>query len=186
MIGLIVGIGLYKVMPPAYQSTTTILLKDGPNEDPQVQITSDAALAQSNQVAEDVIHQLGLNQTVASFLTSYSVTQVADEVLSITASAPTSAGAAARADAVAAVFLKVRAQYAQVQEQQNEAGLNQQVAQLQGEVTRQASRFSRPPVPIRLPPRPQSRTFRTRRRRCRTRSPRRSPTCVGTIVTTGP
>ncbi len=60
-----------------------------------MQITSDAALAQSNQVAEDVIHQLGLNQTVASFLTSYSVTQVADEVLSITASAPTSAGAAA-------------------------------------------------------------------------------------------
>ena len=134
VIGLIVGIGLYKVMPPAYQSTTTILLKDGPNEDPQVQITSDAALAQSNAVAEDVIHQLGLNQTVASFLTSYSVTQVANEVLSITASAPTSAGAVARADAVAAAFLKVRAQYAQIQEQQNEAGLNQQVTQLQGEV----------------------------------------------------
>lgn len=135
VIGLIVGIGLYKVMPPAYQSTTTILLKDGPNEDPQVQITSDAALAQSNAVAGDVIHQLGLNQTVASFLTSYSVTQVANEVLSITASAPTSAGAAARAGAVAAAFLKVRAQYAQVQEQQAEAGLNQQVTQLQGEVT---------------------------------------------------
>jgi len=122
VIGLIVGIGLYKVMPPAYQSTTTILLKDGPNEDPQVQITSDAALAQSNQVAEDVIHQLGLNQTVASFLTSYSVTQVANEVLSITASAPTSVGAVARADAVAAAFLKVRAQYAQVQEQQAVVG----------------------------------------------------------------
>jgi capsular polysaccharide biosynthesis protein len=135
VVGLIVGIGLYKVMPPAYQSKTTILLKDGPNEDPQTQISSDAALAQSNQVAVDVIHQLGLNQTVASFLTSYSVTQVANQVLTITASAPTSAGAVARADAVAAAFLKVRAQYAQVQEQQTEAGLNQQITQVQGELT---------------------------------------------------
>jgi capsular polysaccharide biosynthesis protein len=135
VIGLIVGIGLYKVMPPAYQSTATILLKDGPNEDPEVQISSDAALAQSNGVAEDVIHQLGLNQSVASFLTSYSVTQVANEVLSITASAPTSAGAAARANAVAAAFLKIRAQYAQIQEQQTEAGLNQQVTQVENELT---------------------------------------------------
>jgi capsular polysaccharide biosynthesis protein len=134
IVGLIVGIGLYKVMPPAYQSTTTILLKDGPNEDPEVQISSDAALAQSNQVGEDVVRQLGLQQSVASFLTSYSVTQVANEVLSITASAPTSAGAVARADAIAAAFLKVRAQYAQIQETQTEEGLNQQVTQVQNEL----------------------------------------------------
>jgi capsular polysaccharide biosynthesis protein len=135
VVGLIVGGALYHLMPPAYKTTTTILLKDGPNEDPQVQITSDAALARSNQVAEDVIHQLGLNQTVASFLTSYSVAQVADQVLSVTASAPTSAGAVTRADAVAAAFLKVRAHYAQIQEQQLEVGLAQQVKQAQDNLT---------------------------------------------------
>jgi capsular polysaccharide biosynthesis protein len=135
VIGVIVGAAVYKVMPPAYQSTATILLKDGPNEDPQVQIASDAALAQSNQVAQDAVDQLGLKQTVASFLASYSVMQVADQVLSITAQAPTSADAVTRADAVAAAFLKVRAQYAQVQEQQAEAGLNQQVTQVQDELT---------------------------------------------------
>jgi capsular polysaccharide biosynthesis protein len=135
VVGLIVGAALYHLTPPAYKTTTTILLKDGPNEDPQVQITSDAALAQSNQVAEDVIHQLGLKQTVASVLTSYSVAQVADQVLSITASAPTSADAVARANAVAAAFLKVRAQYAQIQEQQLETGLQQQIKQAQANLT---------------------------------------------------
>lgn len=135
VIGLIVGAAVYKVMPPAYQSTATILLKDGPNEDPQVQIASDAALAQSNQVAQDVVDQLGLKETVASFLASYSVMQVADQVLSVTATASTSADAVTRTDAVAAAFLKVRAQYAQVQEQQAEAGLNQQVTQVQDELT---------------------------------------------------
>jgi capsular polysaccharide biosynthesis protein len=131
VIGLIVGAAMYKVAPPANHATTTIVLTDGPNEDPQVQISSDAALAQSNAVARDVISKLGLDESVVTFRASYSVMQVADEVLSITASAPTSADAAARANAVATAFLKVRTEYAQVQEQQAEAGLNEEVTQAQ-------------------------------------------------------
>ena len=100
VVGLLVGCGLYVAKPPAYQASTTILLKDGPNQNPQVQITSDAALAKSNAVAAAVVHKLGLQQSVASFLATYSVTEVAYQVLSITISAPTSAKAVQRADAV--------------------------------------------------------------------------------------
>jgi capsular polysaccharide biosynthesis protein len=136
VVGLIVGAGLVRVLPPSYPAATTVLLKDGPGEDPQVQIASDAALAKSNLVASDVIQQLKLQQSVASFLTAYSVAAPmnADQVLTITMSAPTAADAVARADAVAAAFLKVRAQYAQVQEQENEAELNGQVTQAEQNV----------------------------------------------------
>jgi capsular polysaccharide biosynthesis protein len=136
VVGLIVGVGLVRVLPPSYQATTTLLLKDGPNEDPQVQISSDAALAKSNLVANDVIQQLKLQQSVASFLAAYSVAPPADadEVLIITMSAPTSADAVARGNAVAAAFLKVRNQYAQIQEQQAEVGLNEQVTEAEQNV----------------------------------------------------
>jgi capsular polysaccharide biosynthesis protein len=128
-VGLLVGCGLYVSRPPSYQAATTILLKDGPNQNPQVQITSDAALAKSNAVAAAVVRQLGLQQSVATFLTEYSVTQVAYQVLTLTMSAPTSADAVQRANAVAAAFLNVRDQYAQIQEQQLETELNQQLSQ---------------------------------------------------------
>jgi capsular polysaccharide biosynthesis protein len=133
VIGLIIGVGLYKALPPSYGAITTVLLQDGPNQDPQVQISSDAALAKSNLVASAAIKQLKLQQSVASFLAAYSVAPPvdSDEVLIITMSAPTSADALARANAVAAAFLTVRGHFAQVQEQQLEAGLNDQVSQAQ-------------------------------------------------------
>lgn len=136
VIGLIAGVGLYKAAPPAYQATTTVLLRDGPNEDPQVQITSDAAMAKSNLVASDVIAQLKLQQPVASFLDAYSAAPPKNsyEVLTITLGAPTSADAVARANAVATAFLKVRANYAQIQEQQLEVGLNEEVMQAEQNV----------------------------------------------------
>jgi capsular polysaccharide biosynthesis protein len=134
-IGLLAGCALYVSLPPSYQAATTILLKDGPNEDPQVQISSDAALAKSNTVAADAIHQLRLQQTVARFLAAYSVTQVADQVLTITVSAPTSADAVQRANAVATAFLNVRDQYAQIQEKQLETELNEELTQARQHLT---------------------------------------------------
>lgn len=134
VVGLVLGAAMYEVKPPAAQATATILLKDGPNEDPQVQITSDGALAKSTQVAQDVISELKLDQTVASFLTSYSVGLAADQVLTITASAKSPADAATQANAIAAAFLQVRANYAQIQEKQLEAGLQQQVTDAQNKL----------------------------------------------------
>lgn len=131
VVGLIVGVGMYKLLPPSYSASTTILLTDGPNEDPQVQISADAALAKSTQVAADVVHKLGLPQSVASFSAAYSVATPADLVMTITMTAPTSVEAVQRANAVATAFLDTRAQFARTQEQQLEAGLSAQISQAQ-------------------------------------------------------
>jgi capsular polysaccharide biosynthesis protein len=131
VVGLIIGLGLYKSLPPSYSASTTILLADGPNEDPQVQISADSALAKSTQVGAAVVQSLGLSQSVASFLAAYSVLAPADLVLTITMTAPTSAEAVQRANAVATAFLNTRAQYARTQEQQLEVGLNDQIKQAQ-------------------------------------------------------
>lgn len=152
VVGLVVGAAMYKVVPPASQATTTVLLKDGPNEEPEVQISADAALAQSNQVAQDVVSQLKLNQTITSVLGSYTVAKVSQQVLSVTASAPTPEAAATRANAVAAAFLKVRAQYAQTQEQEAEAGLRAQIKEAQDNLAAASKELARvsaitPPAP---------------------------------------
>jgi capsular polysaccharide biosynthesis protein len=131
VVGLILGVGVYKFSPPSYSASTTILLTDGPNEDPQVQISADAALAKSTQVGATVVQKLGLSQSVASFIAAYSVAAPADLVLTITMTAPTSVDAVQRADAVATAFLNTRAQFARTQEQQLEAGLSAQISQAQ-------------------------------------------------------
>jgi capsular polysaccharide biosynthesis protein len=134
VIGLVIGVGLYKTLPPSYSASTTILLTDGPNEDPQVQITADTALAKSTQVAADVVQKLKLQQSVASFLTAYSVTAPADLVLNITMTAPSGTDALARANAVDAAFLAARAQFATAQQAQLEESLNAQVKQAQSKL----------------------------------------------------
>jgi len=131
LIGLLVGAALYMKFPPAYQATTSVLINDGPDADVAVTITTDAALAQSHTVAAHVVQQLGLRQSVNSFLAAYTVTTVTDQLLVITVSAPTSGGAVQRASAIATAFLQFREQYAQAQQQELQTDLSLQVSQAQ-------------------------------------------------------
>ena len=99
-------------------------------------------------MAASVIQQLGLQQTPTSFAGTYTITAVTDQVLKITVSAPTSDEAVQRASAVAAQFLKFRAQYEETQQQQTEAQLNQQISQAQqhlDSITTQISQVSSQP-----------------------------------------
>jgi capsular polysaccharide biosynthesis protein len=127
-IGLLIGCGMFIHAPAPYQAATTVLLKDGPSQDPQYQINTDLALAQGSTVAENAIHQLGLQLTPSTFLHDYAVTAPTNSVLVITATAPTSSEAVQWASAVASQFLQFRAQYAQTQQQQLEASLNEQLS----------------------------------------------------------
>jgi capsular polysaccharide biosynthesis protein len=131
LIGLLVGAALYTKYPPAYQASTSVLINDGPDADVAVTITTDAALAQSHTVAARVVQQLGLRQSVNSFLAAYTVTTITDQLLVITDNAPTSSGAVQRAAAIAAAFLQFREQYAQAQQQELQTDLSQQVGQAQ-------------------------------------------------------
>ncbi len=126
VLGLMIGAGLYVKDPPAYHATATVLLVYNPDEDPTVQVATEASLAQSQAVAGRVVQQLKLRQSVASLQAAYSVTTVTDNVLTINVGAPSSAAAVQRASALATTFLQYRAWYAQTQEQLLIAQLDQQ------------------------------------------------------------
>jgi capsular polysaccharide biosynthesis protein len=115
--GMLIGLGLNVALPPAHQASTTVLLVHSPSEVPNDAVLTDIALAQSHTVAERAVRQLGLRQSAGSFLAAYTVTQVTDRVLVITASAPSSGEAVRHARAVAGAFLQFRAQEARTQQQ---------------------------------------------------------------------
>lgn len=131
LVGLVVGCGCYVAVPHKYKATVSVLLADNPGMDPDNEVQTDLALTQSAPVATGVIRQLGLRQTPSSFIGTYTVTKVTDQVLLIAVSAPTRNGAVQTASAVAEQFLEFRAQYEQTQQQETNAQLDQQVNQAQ-------------------------------------------------------
>ena len=118
IVGLLAGSALFLKYPPAYHAAATVLLVDNPNTDPAVQIQTDVSLAQSQAVATQVVKQLKLPQSVASFQAAYTVTIVTPTVLTLNVGAPTSDAAVQRTEALAKAFLAYRGQYAQTQQQQ--------------------------------------------------------------------
>ena len=133
VIGLIVGYGLYMKLPPAYEATASVLLINDPSGGDS-QIDTDATLAEGQPVAERVVRQLALPQSVGSFIASYTVTAEGEQVLVFTVGAPSSTDAVSRASALAADFLQVRAQMLQAQQQLDVTTLEQQVNQAQQQV----------------------------------------------------
>jgi capsular polysaccharide biosynthesis protein len=149
MLGVLIGYGLYAKYPPAYQATTSVLLRNNPGEDPVQQIQTNVALAQSQAVAGRVVQQLGLQQSVSSFLAAYTVTSTSDEVLVFTVDAPSSNDAVRRASALATAFLQFRANYLKNEQQLEEITLDQQVSQAKQQVdsiNRQISQVSAQPT----------------------------------------
>jgi capsular polysaccharide biosynthesis protein len=131
LVGLIIGVGYAGHKPPQYTSSTTVLLVDKPQADPNSAIVTDISLAESTPVAAAVVKQLGLPQSPNSFLGTYSVKQVTTAILSITANGPSSSAAQQRASAIATQYLAYRANYEQAQQQQTDVLLQQQVSQAQ-------------------------------------------------------
>ena len=114
--GLLTGLALSVVLPPADQAATSVLLAHNPDEGASDSILTDVAMARSQMVAERALHRLRLRQSVSSFLAAYTVTPVTDRMLIIAVGAPTISEAEARANAVAAAFLQFRAEELRVQE----------------------------------------------------------------------
>ena len=122
--GLLIGLGLSVIFPPAQQAATTVLISHNPYERPGDAILTDMAMAESWPVAQRAMSELKLRENVSSFLAAYTVTPLTDRMLLITVGAPTIAQAQARANAVASAFLEFRAQ----QQPSVLANLNQRVA----------------------------------------------------------
>ena len=131
VVGLLVGLGVYVMSPHPYQASATVLITHGPSEDIQSAALNNQAIAATPAVAALAIHELGLKQSVGSFLTTYAATSVTDRLLTVTASAPSANEAVLRANAVATAFLKFRADEMQGELNQVMKSLNQQISQAQ-------------------------------------------------------
>ena len=148
-IGLLIGLGIYVKFPPAYQATATLLLTTNPNENAETAMETEATLAKSLPVAEQVVQQLKLQQSVASLMAASTVSVRTDQVLTVTVGAPSADAAVARANALAAAFLQFRANYLGIQQQNLVAELNQQQAQAQqhlDSINAQVARVSAEPA----------------------------------------
>jgi capsular polysaccharide biosynthesis protein len=131
LIGLVIGGAYYASSPPVYKATTSLLLTPGPYENVNTAASNDEAMAASRSVAQLAIRRLGLTESPASLLATYTATAITERVLAITVSAPTSAAAVDRAGAVAAAFLQFRATEMQSEQKLVLDSLNQQIEQAQ-------------------------------------------------------
>jgi capsular polysaccharide biosynthesis protein len=149
VIGLVVGVGLAVVRLPAHTATTTVLIDANPATE-STQLQTDAAIAESTPVAAAVVAQLGIRQTPANFLSTYTVVAgTTTTILTITATGPSDGAAVQRAAAIATQFLKFNANYLQEQLRQTIGSLNQQVSQAQqhlNSIDHQISQVSAKPV----------------------------------------
>jgi capsular polysaccharide biosynthesis protein len=133
VIGMVAGAAYKIAVPTPYQATTTILL---PQDELSVGvgIASDAALAQSRTVAGLAARKLGLAQSPGSFAKTYTATAPTNDVLVITATARSASDAIRRANAVAAVFLKFRANLEVAEENVTVRSLDNQISQANQQV----------------------------------------------------
>jgi capsular polysaccharide biosynthesis protein len=115
VIGLVSGLALSIVLPKKYTATTTLLLAHPSGQDPAKDMATDGALLKTRAVSAAAVTRLRLHAAPDSLLKSYTGAVLSDDVLRITASAPTSGEAVRRADAIAGAFLALRASEMQAQ-----------------------------------------------------------------------
>jgi capsular polysaccharide biosynthesis protein len=144
-IGLLACCAYYVISPPSFQASTSLLLQLGPYENVTTVQNDDQAMAQTRAVAALALQKLGLKEDPGTFLGSYTVVPVTERVLKITVTAPSSALAVQRANAVASAFLDFRAHDLRAAQKLVLASLNQQVSQAQQQLNLINSQISQLP-----------------------------------------
>ena len=109
VVGLLIGSGVYAMRPHQYQASASVLVTLSPYDNPQTAAVDNQAMAETRSVAGLAVHELGLQQSASSFLSTYTAMSVTDRLLTITANAPSANQAVLRASAVANAFLTFRA-----------------------------------------------------------------------------
>jgi hypothetical protein len=140
--GFLIGCGLNVADPAPYKASTSVLLTYGPYESTTSGSTDDQSIAETRTVAALALHKLGLNKSVDSFLSEYSVTITSNRVFLITFSAPSGSEAVSGAGAVATAFLQFRAGLLQQEQVQALASLERQVTQAQQQVSSLTSQIN--------------------------------------------
>jgi capsular polysaccharide biosynthesis protein len=148
VIGMLAGFAVFRLSPPSYQASTSVLLGFNNLELPADAALDDQSIAQSRTVAADALRTLGMRETPAKFISHYSVTVVTSRVLLFTVKATSGRAAVRQANALASAFLGFQKQ--ELQAAAAEAGtlLQRQMAVAQQNVdsiSKQISRVSAQP-----------------------------------------
>jgi capsular polysaccharide biosynthesis protein len=142
-IGLVAGLGIYVKYPVSYEATVSVLIKNNPGQDPVSAMQTQVQLLESQSVAANTAKSLGLTQSVSSLQAAYTATAVTDQVISITLTAPTAAGAVDRTNALAAQYLKFRGNLLLAQQAQDVAAYAQQVPDAEQQIASLRSQISK-------------------------------------------
>jgi len=134
VVGLVFGASIYVFAPPSHQASTSLILTYPATEDSADAIQTDVALAQTRAVAGKVVHDLGLRESTTQLLSSYTVVDETDQIMTITVSARSSGAAVREANALAAAFLQVRAAGIRRQQQLFTQSVSQQIRTAQDAV----------------------------------------------------
>lgn len=134
VVGLVLGGALFVLTKPSYQVVDQVLITNDTSQDQMTQQATNALLAASPTLAATVISKLGLSETPADFLKTYTVTATSNQVLTIAVNAKTAAVATQRATLLAEEFLQYRAKTLNDQQKTQFAAQNQQVDQAQQKV----------------------------------------------------
>jgi capsular polysaccharide biosynthesis protein len=142
LLGLLVGFGVYVERPHGYQASASLLLTLSPYENNLTAVVDNQAIAQTSAVAVLAMHELRVQQSISSFLGTYTATSVTDRVLTITAIAPSANQAVLRATAVSNAFLQFRADELHTQQNLVLGSLDQQITQASQRVSSIAAQIS--------------------------------------------
>jgi capsular polysaccharide biosynthesis protein len=130
VLGLLIGLGLYVTYPPGYQASTSVMLAYSSDQNVADASVTDLSLAKSHSVAEGALRQLGLKESLASFMGSVAVTAPADRIILFTVTAPSTDAAVARANALAAEYLQLRSALLENQQRLVFAALSNQLSHI--------------------------------------------------------
>ncbi len=143
VIGIVAGLGIYVKYPVSYVATVSVLVKNNPGQDPISAMQTQVQLAQSETVAANTVKELSLPQSVSSFRAAYTATSTTSQIITITLHAPTADGAVQRANALAAQYLKFRANMLLAQQAQDVAAYAQQVPDAEQHIASLQDQISR-------------------------------------------
>jgi capsular polysaccharide biosynthesis protein len=106
--GLLAGLAMPTVLPPAHVSSVRLVLTHREGDDPARAAATDVSLATTHTVAQRAIDQLKLTETPDELLKQYTATALTDRVLEISVSAKTSEQATQLATVLAQTYLRFR------------------------------------------------------------------------------
>ena len=145
-VGLALGIGLFKEIPPPYKAMTTVNIALIPGVLPTDEVLTEVALAQSRTVAETAMHRIGLSldpKSVQTFMGHETVVATTDQVIAFTVKASSASDAVARVRALANAYLLVRNLRLDMSRQRAIQALDQQITILQKKITARATKITK-------------------------------------------